>query len=553
MKELLKQKLFKQLLKQKSLKELLKQKKLLVIGGSLAALIIVIVLCISMSKSSNTRVNDDVFVMMKDSDLYIQYPGKEAEKVAVDVLSQHAKYVDGKNGLYYVDQDNSLYRYIDGENEKLGDDIDTSSYLPFHVSMDGNIVTYMTEEDTLYAYREDGGKVKVASDVSYDFVSDNGDYIYYKTNDDELYVYTKDDEKEKIASDVYQFTISPDGSKVLYHTNEDALYLKAADKDEKERIASEAEDVSWLSVEDDGALAYLSESESEKEELYWKPSDQEESERIASDVDEYSLQGDTLYYLNTEEELYTANAKDGKSEKLADDVSVFYDEDGKTYYLTNEGTLYTIKGDQSEKIGTYTSNYIDRALRGDKVIYLTEDHVLYVNDEKIAANVSKFVAYVDKVVYYTEDERIESVSIDKLSKKETFDDLSEYGKIYYGNQLLYSNYLTAESLNGIWEVEGDMYNTEADFIEIDAVGDSYVSFRVYEDGYSDFEKPVVTKATEDSLTFNKEYLFTQIDESTWKVYYDDDYVYLEKSTEADLEDYIDEEDDYDYDYDYDSY
>ena len=531
------------------MKELLKQKKLLVIVGAVAALIAVIFLCISESesKSSISQVNDDVFVMMKDSDLYIQYPGKEAEKVAVDVLSQYVEYVDGKNGLYYVDQDHSLYRYIDGKNEKLGEDIDTS-FSPFTVSNDGSMVTYMTEEDTLYAYVQDRGKVKVASDVMYDSVSDNGDYIYYKTKDNELYVHTKDDEKEKIASDVEKFNISPDGSKVLYYTSEHALYLKDVEKDEKERIESEVEDVFLMYVENDGALIYsTNEYESDKRELYWKPSDQEESKWVASDVGySYFLQDDTLYYLNTDEELYAVKAKDGKSEKLADDVSIVYNEDGKIYYLNNEDTLYTIKGDQSKKIGTSTSNYIDRALRGDKIVYLTEDHVLYVNDEKIASNVSKFVAYVDKVVYYTEDGQIESVSIDKLSKKETFDDLSEYGKIYYGNQLLYSNYLTAESLDGVWEVQGYMYNKEADFIDITAIGEDYVSFHVYEDGDFDYGTPIVTKATEDSLTFNKEYLFTQIDENTWKVYYDEDYIYLTKSTEAELEDYIDE-------YEYDSY
>lgn len=528
------------------MKGLLKQKKLLVIGGALAALIVVIVLCVGGSKSSISRVNDDVFVMMKDSDLYIQYPGKEAERVAVDVLPHYVEYVDGKNGLYYVDQDYSLYRYIDGENEKLGEDIATS-YLPFSVSNDGSMVTYMTEEDTLYAYSEDRGKVKVASDVSYNSVSDNGDYIYYKTNDDELYVYMKDDEKEKIASNVEDFAISPDGSKVLYYTTEDVLYLKDAEKDGKERIASEAEDVFLMYVENDGALIYSTyEYKSEKKDLYWKLSDQEESEWVASDVGySYFLKGDTLYYLDMDEALYAVKAKDGKAEKLADDVSAVYDTDEKIYYINNEGTLYTIKGDQSKKIGTYTSDYIDRALIGDKIIYLTEDHVLYVNDEKIAANVSKFVAYVDKVVYYTEDGQIESVSIDKLSKKETFDDFSEYGKVYYGNQLLYSNYLTAESLEGIWEVKGYMYNMEADFIDITALGDDYVSFWVYEDGDYDYETPVVTKATEDSLTFNKEYLFTKIDENTWKVYYDGDYIYLKKSTEAELEDYIDE---YDYDF-----
>ena len=136
------------------------------------------------------------------------------------------------------------------------------------------------------------------------------------------------------------------------------------------------------------------------------------------------------------------------------------------------------------------------------------------------------------------------MSIDKLSKKETFDDFSEFGKIYYGNQLLYNNYLTVESLDGVWEVQG--YNMEADFLDITAYGEDYVSFRVYEDGDYDYETPVVTKATEDSLTFNNEYLFTQIDESTCKVYYDEDYVYLKKSTKSELEDYIDE-------YDYDSY
>ena len=525
------------------LKELLKQKKLLVIGGTLAALIVVIVLCVSGSKSSTSQVNDDVFVMMKDSDLYIQYPGKEAEKVAVDVLSQYVEYVDGKNVLYYMDKDYSLYRYIDGENEKLGEDIDPS-YLPFSVSRDGSVVTYMTEEDTLYAYSEDRGKAKVASDVLYNYVSDNGDYIYYKTNDDELYVYTKDDEKEKIASDVWSFTISPDGSKVLYYTTEDALYLKAAEKDGKERIEAEVEDVFWMSVKNDGALAYFSEFESSKGELHWKPSDQEESERIASDVDLYSLQGDTLYYLNTNGALYAANAKDGKSEKLADEVSYFYYADEQIYYTKTDDSLYALKGDKSEKIGTDASNYIALDLISDKFVYLKENQNLYVNDEKIASNVSKFVAHVDKVVYHTEDGQIESVSIDKLSKKETFDDFSEYGKIYYGNQLLYSNYLTAESLNGVWEVKGYMYNMKADYIDITASGDDYVSFYVYEDGDYDYETPIVTKATEDSLTFNKEYLFTQIDESTWKVYYDEDYIYLKKSTEAELEDYIDEYDSY---------
>ena len=517
--------------------------------------------------SSPEQKNDDVYVLMKDEDLYIKYPEKEAEKVASDIAEESITYYDG-TGLMYVDDEANLYLFKDGEQEKIASNAASESY-KYRVSQDGNTFAYLSDEDELYAFFDGGEKTKVASDVSNYGITADGKCIYYVNDEDDLFAFTSDEQKDKIASDVDGYVTSDDGNMVAIYTNENDLYIRDMSEEDKTKVLTDEElFYFYVNVNNNGDMVYLSEYDFEKGELYFKASGEEDGKRIASDVVSYDKLDDTIHYLDVDGKLYARNVNDEKSEKLAEGVLEYYVAGDQVYYIDEDDNLFSLNNSKKEKIGVDIAGedgIYEASIIGEDITYLTKDNELFVNTKKISDNVESYVSYVDKVVYKTTDNALYAVSVNKLDKKEKFENPDSYSSIFYSNRLVYNSTLSAEDIAGVWEVS-DEYSEG--FIEItqDEELDDYLDITIYDSYEFDEEYGIeITDATSKTITLEDELLFTKVSDKEWRmsdVDDEDDYISLTKSTDEKLSDFIEEnessyeEDEYgsyydEYDYYYD--
>ena len=511
--------------------------------------------------------NDDVYVMMKEEDLYIKYPEKDAEKVASDISDVSFGYIDGK-GLVYTDDEDNLYLYKNGEQAKVAANV-SSEFGPFGygISQDTSTFAYLSDEDELYAFFDGGEKIKVASDVYYYTISPDGERIFYVNDEDDLFSFTSDEQKDKIASDVDGYVTSDDGSMVAIYTSEDDLYIRDMNEEDKTKVLTDEElFYPYINVDNNGDMVYLLEYDFEKGELYFKASGEEDGKRIASDVASYDKQGDTLHYVDVDGKLYKRKVNEEKSEKLAEGVLEYFVAGDRVYYIDEDDNLFSVNNSKKEKIGVDISGEdgdYEASIIGEDITYLTKDNELFVNKKKISDNVVSYVSHVDRVVYKTMDDALYAVSVNKLDKKEKFEDPDSYSSIFYGNQLVYNSTLSAEDIAGVWEIS-DEYGKG--FIEItqDEELDEYLDFTFYDSYELDEEYGIeITDATSKTITLEDGLLFTKVSDKEWRmsdIDDEDDYVSLIKSTDEKLSDFIEEnessyeEDEYDSYYDeYDSY
>ena len=528
----------------------------------LSGLLLCTMMIAGCGNASPEQKNDDVYVMMKDEDLYIKYPEKEVEKVASDISEESFGYIDGK-GLVYTDDEDNLYLYKNGEQEKVATNV-SSEFGPFGygISQDTSTFAYLSDDGELYAFFDGGEKIKVASDVYYYTISPNGERIFYVNDEDDLFSFTSDEQKDKIASDVDGYVTSEDGSKVAIYTNEDELYIRDMREEDKTKVLTDEElFYPYINVENNGDMVYLLEYDYEKGELYFKASGEEDGKRIASDVASYDKQGDTLHYVDVDGKLYKRKVNDEKSEKLAEGVLEYFAAGDRVYYIDEDDNLFSVNKSKKEKIGVDISGEdgdYEASIIGQDITYLTKDNELFVNKKKISDNVESYVSYVDKVVYKTMDDALYAVSVDKLDKKEKFENPDSYSSIFYGNRLVYNSTLSAKDITGVWEVKE---NYVAGFMEvtIDDESDNYVDITLYDSYEFDEEYGIeITDATLKTITLEDELLFTKVSDKEWRmsdVDDEDDYVILIKSTDEKLSDFIEEnessyeEDEYDSYYD----
>ncbi|WP_462405828.1 TolB-like translocation protein [Gracilibacillus sp. Marseille-QA3620] len=417
---------------------------------TLAAIVCTLLVAGCSNISSSSQQNDDVYVMMKGNDLYIKYPEKDSEKVASNVLEESASYIDGK-GLMFVDDDYSLYLYEDGEKQKIANNVSDKS-ITYGLSDNSDTIAYLSDEDDLYAIFNGKDKIKVASGISYYKISSDGEHIYYTNEKDDLYCFSSDKQKDKIASEVIYYDISDDGNKIVIYTGGNDLYIRDIEEEDKKKIISDEEIYYYnMIIDNNGDLAYLTDydDDDKKGELYFKYRNGI-SHRIASDVSYFHKQDDSFYVLDVDGNLCVKDIGSKKSKrKLAEEVHKFYVVGEQVYYIDGDDNLFSIKNGKKEKIGVDISqgeyNYQVSTL-GENIVFLTKDNELYFNAEKISSDVELFVAYVDKIIYRTDDNALHSVSINKLDKKGEFKNPNSYSSIYYGNQLVYNSILSAEDI-----------------------------------------------------------------------------------------------------------
>ena len=453
------------------------------------------------------EVNDDAYVMMKGTDLYIKEVKRDIEKVASGIQADTFHYRDDHRGLIYISEDNDLYSYKEGQKEKIAEQVSTSR-TPYLVSFDESTLAYLTEKNNqLYVVFDEHKPEKVRSDIVQYRLSTDGDRLFYISNDQDLYVFTKDRGEERIASQVANFQESEDGTKLLIGTDEGQLYSRDLESEDNVEVHADGSIYGGFQVNNDGSYSYLADYQGDIGELYCV-SDENEAIWIASDVLDFERNEDTYIYLNGNQQLFMKEIGKQQSETIAECVEDFFLLNDDIYYLDETHAMYKVThAGSSKKIANQvmmnSNGLLCWSIVDDQIIYLSNDHSLMLDGKKIAEDVTDFVSYVDHVVYNTEDEQVKSFSTNDTDQHQTFNYANSYTRIYYGNQLVYSKTLSLADIDGVWGVQGteeeiqDGYGEEYGpyFFEIITGADNQLGYLVM---YDEEEELVMELNIEDS-------------------------------------------------------
>lgn len=246
---------------------------------------------------------NSVFYVDSEDNLYIKEASKDKEKIASGVNFMQP--YDSGQMVLYSNTDNDFYykNILEDDKVKLSSE-PVELYYNLHVTDNSKTITYVDEYDylksrgELYIYEVGAEAHRLASDVSFHYLSHNGKYVYYINDEEELYIIDlKKDEKEKITTDVVNISVSNDGETIAYIDTDDNLYLKKINKD-KEKIATDV--LKWDITSEEAVIL------NNDKELYIKRNNQEK-EKIASDIEDFLLttNGNCLFYYNDNEELFS--------------------------------------------------------------------------------------------------------------------------------------------------------------------------------------------------------------------------------------------------------
>lgn len=249
-------------------------KKILAIGGSCVALLLVGAIVFSMFFIFGKQGGNSA-IYIKDGELYYSNSSKiepwqitsnlfDTEIDDYNIFSD-SNYVslytslseDGKI-LFYTDRINSndsgrslYFRHTDKPNDEPSK-ID-SEVKSFRFSTSGDRVAYLKGSDSILYTHNLTDKEKVDSDVDTFRMSKDGKKLCFLTNDDGLYLKNDGSDKEKIDSDVDSLSYITDDFSTIYYMSDDALYKKSEGKD-KEKIADDVESV--IKVYDSGEVYF---------------------------------------------------------------------------------------------------------------------------------------------------------------------------------------------------------------------------------------------------------------------------------------------------------
>lgn len=145
--------------------------------------------------------------------LYCKNLGKDidAERIASNVEIYSVN--NSGDLVVFSDTDNNLYKYANGEREKILSEIEK-----WYLSKDCSKLLYMSDDGGLYSQAIDGEKDKIDSNVEtlYLYDKDNLDTFYYLKDDGTLFKKETDKDKIKIDSDVLETVFFGDNGYVYY-------------------------------------------------------------------------------------------------------------------------------------------------------------------------------------------------------------------------------------------------------------------------------------------------------------------------------------------------
>lgn len=427
------------------------------------------------------HMNED---SLGSGDLYIHKIGqKEDEKIASDVLEQNFHYNVEKDYVLYLSDDYDLYKVASGTSkEKLAKNVVT-----FEQLNNSDIIFYRDQDENLYSIDLGQKEVvteKIGNGVSQYTLKDK--QIYYVSKDQDLLVYNLETREEKtIAEQVNAFKFN--GEEIFY-TNEDNMLFYKANED-KEGVKITGDNVGLYMVEKDADDIYFVSNENEDNSL--KVSDmnnQNRTSKIADDVIDYQVVDHETIYLTGDGDLFTTAKDRDTSKKLATDISNFSVHNGEIYMQDEDETLYVLKDEKQQKIASNVEeSYISKT---GEVAYLTNDHDLMVDHQKIESDVQSMANMNDTVAYATEENKLYYMNLGNVDDvKLVSDELNHYSTVSYLNKEIYRNTLSFKDIAGYWKATD---SEEPNYVVIKENGD-------FSTMYS--EKPIRLKIEKDSASF----------------------------------------------------
>lgn len=427
------------------------------------------------------HMNED---SLGSGDLYIHKIGqKEDEKIASDVLEQNFHYNVEKDYVLYLSDDYDLYKVASGTSkEKLAKNVVT-----FEQLNNSDIIFYRDQDENLYSIDLGQKEVvteKIGNGVSQYTLKDK--QIYYVSKDQDLLVYNLETREEKtIAEQVNAFKFN---GEELFYTNEDNMLFYKENED-KEGVKITGDNVGLYMVEKDADDIYFVSNENEDNSLKVSDmKDQNRTSKIADDVIDYQVVDHETIYLTGDGDLFTTAKDRDTSKKLATDISNFSVHNGEVYMQDEDETLYMLKDEKQQKIASNVEeSYISKT---GEVAYLTKDHDLMVDHQKIESDVQSMANMNDTVAYATEENKLYYMNLGNIGDvKLVSDELNHYSTVSYLNKEIYRNTLSFKDIAGYWKATD---SEEPSYVVIKENGD-------FSTMYS--EKPIRLKIEKNSASF----------------------------------------------------
>lgn len=427
------------------------------------------------------HMNED---SLGSGDLYIHKIGqKEDEKIASDVLEQNFHYNVEKDYVLYLSDDYDLYKVASGTSkEKLAKNVVT-----FEQLNNSDIIFYRDQDENLYSIDLGQKEVvteKIGNGVSQYTLKDK--QIYYVSKDQDLLVYNLETREEKtIAEQVNAFKFN---GEELFYTNEDNMLFYKENED-KEGVKITGDSVGLYMVEKDANDIYFVSNENEDNSLKVSDmKDQNRTSKIADDVIDYQVVDHETIYLTGDGDLFTTAKDRDTSKKLATDISNFSVHNGEVYMQDEDETLYVLKDEKQQKIASNVEeSYISKT---GEVAYLTKDHDLMVDHQKIESDVQSMANMNGTVAYATDENKLYYMNLGNVDDvKLVSDELNHYSTVSYLNKEIYRNTLSFKDIAGYWKATD---SKESNYVVIKENGD-------FSTMYS--EKPIRLKIEKDSASF----------------------------------------------------
>lgn len=359
--------------------------------------------------------------------------------------------------------------------------------MTFEQLNNSDIIFYRDQDENLYSIDLGQKEVvteKIGNGVSQYTLKDK--QIYYVSKDQDLLVYNLETREEKtIAEQVNAFKFN--GEEIFYTNEDNMLFYK--ENEDKEGVKITGDNVGLYMVEKDADDIYFVSNENEDNSL--KVSDmnnQNRTSKIADDVIDYQVVDHETIYLTGDGDLFTTAKDRDTSKKLATDISNFSVHNGEIYMQDEDETLYVLKDEKQQKIASNVEeSYISKT---GEVAYLTNDHDLMVDHQKIESDVQSMANMNDTVAYATEENKLYYMNLGNVDDvKLVSDELNHYSTVSYLNKEIYRNTLSFKDIAGYWKATD---SEEPNYVVIKENGD-------FSTIYS--EKPIRLKIEKDSASF----------------------------------------------------
>ena len=329
-----------------------------------------------------------------------------------------------KTGAVLIIDDKAYFTSLNGKAKEVS--IKDNKASSFTLTDDGKYMFYLCDGN-LYRSKTKGADAnfdKVAANIDDYHISANGNIVTYTNNDDSLYQYnvSKDSRTDALAKNVSDFTTTEKGSKLLYTvTNKENLtetlyYRKSASSDEvliAEKVYSYScnEDMTQIMYRTDDKQLYLTKP-GKKAELI--------SEKVVSVSLEQAGKYDCFFFTteNAEGVRSLKLYKNGKVNDVEVGAGILNQKNGTCYFtrtIDGKTSLYYFNGKSITEISKYDSRVSNSGIdskklwilfrmnEGEKTIYkLAQGDKVYDIDTKGTAT-SFRVTSDEKTLYFLND------------------------------------------------------------------------------------------------------------------------------------------------------